>query len=306
MRVGNNARWINRYSPTVWNELYDPRRKYETVIFFKAMDPASQEEAHRIKEGGGRVIFGANVNYYETWGEYDVPGTRPTDQQQRDVIEMTSLADSVIADSSYLLEQVQKHNTNAVWIPDNVNIAVFRGLRTHVERQSLRLVWSGVAKKSQHLLMLRDVLAKLPNVELVLVSDDRPTAMAELQEVVPCKFVRYSDRQYARILRSCDVIISPKNLNNAYEVGHTEYKITLGMAVGLPPVASPQKSYIEAIEHRGGGIIAETEDDWHCALRNLASDAGMRGRLGEQARLTVLEKYATPVVARSYLDLIEG
>jgi glycosyltransferase involved in cell wall biosynthesis len=78
------------------------------------------------------------------------------------------------------------------------------------------------------------------------------------------------------------------------------------MAVGLPPVASPQRSYIEAIEHRGGGIIAETEDDWLCALRKLASDPEMRGHLGEQARVTVLEKYATPVVAQSYLNLIEG
>jgi glycosyltransferase involved in cell wall biosynthesis len=168
------------------------------------------------------------------------------------------------------------------------------------------LIWSGIAKKSQQLLMLRDVFAKLPDVELVLVSDDHPTAMEELQEVIPCEYVRYSDRSYTRALLGCDVIISPKILNNAYEMGHTEYKITLGMAVGLPSVASAQRSYVEAIEHRGGGIIAETEADWLSALSSLASDAEMRRDLGEKARLTVLEKYSTPVVAQSFLNLLKG
>jgi len=76
--------------------------------------------------------------------------------------------------------------------------------------------------------------------------------------------------------------------------------------VGLPSVASAQRSYVEAIEHRGGGIIAETEADWLSALSSLASDAEMRRDLGEKARLTVLEKYSTPVVAQSFLNLLKG
>ena len=306
MRVTNNARWINKHSTTIWNELYDSRCRYDTVIFFKAMDPACQEEARRIKDRGGRVVFDANVNYYEIWGTYDLPGTCPTDQQRRDAVEMTSLADDVVADSTYILDRAREYNTNSVWIPDNVDLTVFKGTRTQKRTESLRLVWSGRSRKSQHLLMLRDVLSKLPDVQLVLVSDDHPTAMQELQEVVPCEFIRYSDRNYARALLGSDVIISPKVLNNGYEMGHTEYKITLGMAVGLPAVASPQRSYIEAIEHRGGGIIAETEEDWFLALSKIASDAGLRADLGEKARLTVLEKYSTPVVAQLFLDLLEG
>ena len=50
------------------------------------------------------VIFDANVNYYEIWGDYDIPHTRPTDEQRRAALELTELADHVVADSSYTID----------------------------------------------------------------------------------------------------------------------------------------------------------------------------------------------------------
>jgi glycosyltransferase involved in cell wall biosynthesis len=299
MRVSNHALWINANDAQSWCEIYDPRQRYHTVVFVKAMDAACQREAERIHGYGGRVVFDANVNYYEVWGEYDVPGTQPTPEQQRDAVAMTTLADVVIAGSSYLKEQVCRINTSCEWVPDNVDMRLFGGVREHVPGTPLRLVWSGIAKKAAHLLLLRDALQKLQGLELLLVSDERPAAMAELERLVACRYLRYTDSAYARALSESDVIISPKRLVNAYEMGHTEYKITLGMAVGLPAVASRQRSYVEAISHRGGGILAESTEDWVAALTRLR-DAGLRSELGGLARATVQEHYATPVVAARY------
>jgi hypothetical protein len=49
------------------------------------MDVPSQAEAERIRASGGRVVFDANVNYYEVWGEY-APRTKPTAEQRSDAI----------------------------------------------------------------------------------------------------------------------------------------------------------------------------------------------------------------------------
>lgn len=299
MRVSNHALWINDNDAQTWCEIYDPSQRYDTVVFVKAMDEACQREAERVHRYGGRVVFDANVNYYEVWGEYDVPGTQPTPEQQRDAVAMTTLADFVIAGSSYLREQVCRFNSRCEWIPDNVDLRRFGGVREHRAGASFRLVWSGVSKKAAHLLLLRDALRQLPRLELLLVSDAPPAAMAELQRLVPCRYLRYSEVAYARALMESDVIISPKRLVNAYEMGHSEYKITLGMAVGLPAVASPQRSYVEAISQRAGGIIAESTEDWVAALTRL-SDPALRSELGSRARATVLERYATPVVAARY------
>lgn len=304
MRIVNVARWINRNSTRVRNEMYRSNRRYDIVVFFKTMDAKAQREVALIQAYGGRVVFDANVNYYETWGDYTIEGTRPTPRQQADAIAITRMADSVVADSSYLLDIVQELNERAVWIPDNVDTRIFRGLRRHVARRVTRLVWSGVAKKALHLLEIEGVLGDLEQVELVVVSDERPAVLAELERVVPCRFVPFTERRYARVLRRCDIVVSPRALGNAYDRAHTEYKITLGMAVGLPAVASPQRSYVEAIGHAGGGIVAESQDEWREALKTLVSEPGLRAELGARAARTVRDRYATPVVARRYLELL--
>ena len=306
MRVGNNARWINRNTDEFWNESYRPDRRYDVVVFFKAMDAACQAEAERLRSQGTRIVFDANVNYYEIWGEYDIEDTRPTPTQQEDAIAMTRGAHHVVADSSYIAGIARQYNPQVTWIPDNLDLALFRRRPPRTSVRPVRIVWSGVSKKADHLLLVRDVLASLSGAELVVVSDAIPAVVAELEKAMPVRFVPYSDAAYARTLRGCDIIISPKRLINAYEMGHTEYKITLGMAVGLPAVASPQPSYVEAISHAGGGILAETSDQWRSALQQLVEDPRLREDLGERAARTVRERYTTAVTAASYLQVLKG
>jgi glycosyltransferase involved in cell wall biosynthesis len=305
MRIANTARWIDRRGDGVRNEMYRPGRPYDVVVFCKAMDELCQAEAARLQAAGTRVVFDANVNYYEVWGEYDLPATEPTPQQQVDAVAMTRAADAVVADSTYILDLVTKLNPNATWIPDNVDTRLFKPGRAR-GGDRVRLVWSGRAQKAKPLLELREPLAGAGPVELVVVSDREPDVLPALREVVDVTYEPFSLRGYARVLRSCDVIASPKRLVNAYELGHTEWKITLGMAAALPAVASPQRSYVEAISDRGGGIVADTPDEWRDALRRLAEDGELRRDVGARARETVEERYSTPVVARRYLDLLRS
>jgi len=305
MRVGNLARWMNQHQANVFNELYDPDRRYSVVVFQKMMDGRCQDEAAKIQGYGGKVIFDANVNYYDIEGDYFIPGTKPTAQQQQDARKITALADWVVADSSNIAEVITPINPNVTWIADNVNFAIYKGIRAHKSSGPMRLIWSGVGKKAAHLLEARDAFAAVPGLELVLVTDEAPSCLPELERALPCRIVKFSDRGYARALLNSDVIVSPKRLVNAYELGHTEYKIALGMAVGLPAIASAQQSYVEAIGAHGGGVIARSTAEWIEALRLLQSDVEMRRRMGAFARRTVRECYSTPVIALQYLRLLE-
>ena len=305
MRVTKNALWINEHHQKVKNEMYDCAKEYDIVIFFKAMGRLYQEEAKKIKSHGGKVIFDANVNYYETWGEFNTFSNKPTLEQQKDAVVMTSIADLCVGDSTRLCEMVRKYNNRTYWIPDKVDVEVFRFVRKHGPVQPVRLVWSGISFKADHLLLLENIFPKLKNVELILVSDRTPPVMKKLAPLVKCHYIPYSDLGYARILSKCDIIISPKRLINSYEIAHTEYKITLGMAAGLPAVASPQQSYIEAVSHNGGGLIASTCEEWFVALDSLIKDDKLREDMGKKARQTVLDRYSTSVVAEKYYQVIK-
>ncbi|MFP4322159.1 MAG: hypothetical protein ACLFTK_06885 [Anaerolineales bacterium] len=304
MRYRNIALGLNRLG--FRNEFYRPDRQYDAVIVIKAFHEAILDEVKRLRARGTRVIFDANVNYYYIWGRYPDARTQPTSAMRRAALNMTCLADDVIADSQYLLHVVRDYNPRAVWIPDNVWPVLYPPSKTRRSPERLRLIWSGVAFKAGEFALIQEALARVKGLELWLVSDKPPAIMAELQKALPLRWFRYQDFYYAWLLGRADVIVSPRELDNAYNLGHTEYKITLGMSRNLPALASPQPSYCQAINYAGGGIICQTIADWVAALEMLRDDPPTRAQMGQRARHTVEQRYATPVVVQQYAALLGG
>jgi glycosyltransferase involved in cell wall biosynthesis len=70
------------------------------------------------------------------------------------------------------------------------------------------------------------------------------------------------------------------------------FKTIQYMALGLPVVARRMGSNAEVIDDGVNGYLVETEEEWLDRLLLLASDAGLRRRLGEAARTTVVERYS--------------
>ncbi len=303
MRYRNIALWLNRQG--FQNEFYQQGKSYDVVVVIKMFTDAILEEVHHLQTRGIPVIFDANVNYYTIWGDYPDPKTLPTPQAKRAALQITRQADFVIADSEYLREVVRDVNPKVRWIPDNVLPWLFRPANHARQAGKLRLIWSGVSFKSDELAMLRDVFAQERGLELWLVSETRPTVIDQLAGVIPIRWFRYADAYYAWLLGRADAIISPRNLNNGYNLGHTEYKITLGMARSLPALASPQPSYVSALERGGGGQICHTSDEWRAALQRLRDDLDWRLDLGKRARQTVETYYLTPIVAAQVGQVIQ-
>ena len=308
LRAAYLSDWIDKHCDWCASELYDPKQKYDVVVFVKVMQSECQEEVRRIQSAAGKVIFDANVNYYEVWGDYSHQ-SQPTLDHQAQAIWMTQHADAVVADSSYIASVACKYNEHVTWIPDNINLQVFSKVKTHRPKASLVLGWSGIPSKAHHLLDICPVLAKLKNAELCLITGQLgdttvpPEILRQLTAAVPCRIVPFDERRLVQTLIGCDVVISPKRLANSYDMGHTELKITVGMALGLPAVVSPQQSYQEAISYKGGGFIVSNDAEWFDALTRL-EDWTLRREMGERARQTVVERYSVPVVAKQFLAVI--
>lgn len=305
MRCRNPMLYLNRMG--FQNSFYRPDQNYDVVVIVKTFTDPVLAEVERLKGGGTKVIFDANVNYYYIWGDYNDPKTQPTPSLQRAAKQITRRADYVIADSEYLRDVVRDFNPRVVWIPDNVLTPLFRPRkkpRRMTKNEPLRLIWSGIAFKAAELLPLKPVFAAIQGLELYLVSEARPPVLDDLNEVIPTHWFKYSDVNYARLLGGADLIISPRYLNNGYNLGHTEYKLTLGMARGLAALASPQPAYISALKD-GGGLICYTLEDWAAALTRLRDDRALCWEFGQAAQKTVAKRYATGVVVRQYAALFQ-
>ena len=302
-------------------ELYRPWRKYDALVFLKSMGAACLGLLNKYHQKNHPVIFDANVNYYQIEGQEYYEGMLPSEKQKEDAIRITESVDGVIADSEYLKDTCRQYNPNVCWIPDNVRLDLVPPYAPwRVNKGRLPLLWSGEALKTFELLAIEDLLIKYASqIELVLITNDLSALerwypgykdrFQALLTKVSHRIISYQNiEQLFQVYSRGGVAISPRFLDNSYNFGHTEWKITLPMACGRMVFSSPVPSYIKVSELSGGeGIrICHTPKDWDRGF-----DALLAGEIDlereEIAANSVVEKfYSTPVVAEIHAGFVQS
>lgn len=321
MRFQWVARYVNQNRLHCFQyELYRPWRKYAGVIFLKSMRKTCAELAYRLRTRRVKTIFDTNVDYFTSAsGTFYYEGMAPTIEQHQAAIEMAELCDAVIGDSKYLTKVASKYNSRTKWIPDNVvNYLITPTSSWKPGQAKLPLLWSGESIKLFELLLIGGVLIEYSgDVSLKLVTNSLgaldswyPPYKAQFLDLltqVQHEFIPFTSvEKLMEVYGAGGVCISPRFLNNTYNQGHTEWKITLAMARGRVALCSEMPSYLDVFERSGGvGIrICRNQDDWHNAFQDvLSSDFHWeKEQLG--AAEVVKNYYSTEVVGKSHADFI--
>ena len=326
MRFGWIARRVHAEAGAAWRyELFKPWRRYDAVVFLKSMGAECAALAGRLKRRGTRVVFDLNVDYLTPAdGQFYYDGMAPTPAQHAAAHAMVRLADLVIADSSHLAAVAAQHHPHVAWIPDNVEMRTAPPWRAWRREGRLPLLWSGEAAKLFELLAIEQPLLQVADqVRLVLVTSSLaalarwPEAqrrrfealLARVEhEIIPFHSIPRLFTIYAR----GGVFIAPRFLDNTYNMGHTEWKITLPMACGRGVLASPLPSYADVARRPDGqGLrLCRSDDEWAAALGGAVRGDFFSDGEEKAARETVQAHYSTEVVARRHrevlADLIEN
>jgi hypothetical protein len=317
MRFG----WVARYLAKAIGgrarySLFREWERYDAVVFLKSMSPSCQELARRLRRRGTKILFDVNVDYFTpAEGTFYYQGMAPTPQQTDDARRMAELSDALIADSIHIQRICEKHHPYVWWIPDNVALGLVPPYRAWKRNGKLDLLWSGEAVKLFELLRIDEILrAHAAHVRLVLITNDlsalarwfdpwkgkfQSLLAAVEHEVVPFESVQ---KLLARYGGGGGVFISPRFLDNTYNWGHTEWKITLPMVCGRVALGSPLPSYREVAQRSGGaGLrLCEGDEDWQQAFDAiLAGDFDFAAE-EQAAREVVRAHYSTPVVAEAH------
>jgi hypothetical protein len=295
--------------------LYRPWQRYDAVVFLKSMKGPSRALARRLRERGTRVISDVNVDYFTpAEGTFYYRGMAPTVEQSASAQEMAGLSDALIADSIHIERVCAKHHPKVRWIPDNVEMSLVPPYQPWKQGAKLDLLWSGEAVKLFELLSIENVLRKLAGkIRLVLVTNDlaaldrwfepwksrfESLLAAVEHEIVPFKSIAELLKRYA----VGGVFISPRFLDNTYNWGHTEWKITLPMACGRVALGSPLPSYAEVARlSDGAGLrLCKNDDEWTAAFDAMMSGDFDFATEEAAAREVVHAHYSTPVVAAAH------
>lgn len=319
MRFGWIAGAVNRRESDLHYELFRPWRRYHAVVFLKSMGDACLVLARRLKQRGVKILFDVNVDYLTpAEGTFYYEGMAPTEAQRQSTLAMLETADAVIADSEYIAEKCRAYHKRVEWIPDNVKMVLVPPARRDGKKDRLTVLWSGASCKVFDLLRIEPVLkAYAQRLHLVLVTDDwsgvercfepYQSQVKDLIAGLQHEIILFrSVEQLLEVYAGGDVFISPRFLDNTYNWGHTEWKITLPMACGRFVLASPQPSYVTVCQRSSGNglrICAEL-DDWYKEM-----DILLGGRIdleeeGRQGRRTVETYYTTEVIARRHAEMM--
>ncbi|MBV9041196.1 MAG: glycosyltransferase family 4 protein [Acidimicrobiia bacterium] len=223
-------------------------------------------------------------------------------RQTGNVQEIISRAAATTVGNGWLADYARQYSAHVHVLPTTIDV------ETYVPAPGpaggpVCIGWSGSHSTAKHLHTidgaLLEVLRRTTTTLRIIGDSSYRLPGADRLTVLPWR--RESE---LADLRPLDVGVMPLP-DDEWSKGKCGFKALLYMAMGVPPVASPVGVNTEIIQHGVNGYLAASEADWVDVLRLLADDAGLRRRVGNVARQTVVERYSGQRWARRFLEVLE-
>ena len=201
------------------------------------------------------------------------------------------VAHTVVAGNDFLARHARAAGARHVEIvPSAIDLDRYQNLPVRSAAGPTNVGWIGIPLNAHYLTIVAPALRAVEGINLQVVGGPVP---GELSGIPAESFPWTEDSEIDRIA-AFDVGIMPLH-DTPWERGKCAYKLLQVMAAGKPVIASPVGANRQVVRHGVNGFLAETTEQWSQALRALA-DPDLRRRMGEEARRTVAEGYATAVV----------
>jgi glycosyltransferase involved in cell wall biosynthesis len=173
-----------------------------------------------------------------------------------------------------------------------IRLGYFSGTRTH--QADFRIVYPA----------LMDLLREQHNVRLLIVGaldiGEFPGLVSFLDqmEILPLRHWR----ELPAVMAGVDINLIPLELT-PFNEGKSNLKYYEAGLLQVPSIASPTRINRDNIMHGHNGLLAQTPEEWHNALKDLVSDAERRQRMGRHALQHVLRNYVPRAIAAEAVDV---
>lgn len=202
--------------------------------------------------------------------------------------ECMSIATLITCCSTVLAEETKKHGyENVIVIPDAIEDAK---VKQDYKTEKLKAGFFGYGGNSWLVTSwLKDTIEQAGYELIVCTEWDDAT-------------VKWNVDTWQDEMLNCDVILCPQRID--VQPAKSNNKVTQAMAMGIPVIASPIKSYKEVILHGENGYLATTLDDWKVCLE-LLKDEKNRNYIGTEATKN-LGNYTLETIASRWEKIMTG
>ena len=210
-------------------------------------------------------------------------------------------ADTVIVGNGYLADYANKYNNNVFVIPTTIDTNYHKHKIS--KNNKLTIGWTGTLTTLKQLNLILPVLRQLENkcdFEFLVISNEDPKL-----DLKSHKYKKWCKETEINDLSKIDIGLMPL-YNNEWEKGKCGFKGLQYMALEIPTIMSPVGVNTEIIKDGENGFLAKTEYEWFEKLTLLIEDIGLRKKLGQAGRQTVINKYSIEANKQKYLEVINS
>lgn len=213
-------------------------------------------------------------------------------------------ANMVTAGNEYLAKRARAAGCRRVeWLPTVIDLERYPSSMSLHEENAVVVGWIGSPSTADY---LREVSAALEPLQAAgLIRCIAIGARPDQLRGTPFEARVWQEDTEVAQLQGCDIGIMP--LPDApWERGKCGYKLVQYMACGLPVVASPVGVNATIVATGENGFLATEIGQWAEAVRQLALDSDLRGRMGRAGREQVEQTYCVQVQAGRLIEMLNA
>lgn len=211
----------------------------------------------------------------------------------------------MVAGNHHLADFALKCRAEPVVIPTAVDTDVFTSASNFTKHaQKIPVVgWVGSPSTQADLDLvvgaLIDLHSRVPFVVRLIGG-----ATSAMPVRFPIEWKPWQLENEASAIAHLDYGIAPMK-DTPWARGKCGLKVLQYWSAGVPVVASPVGVYKEMIQDGENGLLASTPAEWADKLLSLMKNPGLRRKLVENGRKTVLEKFSLRALTPKFLALFE-
>ncbi|MCJ7770412.1 glycosyltransferase family 4 protein [Candidatus Bathyarchaeota archaeon] len=224
-------------------------------------------------------------------------------------------ADFVTVNGHYLLDFAKPFNGNATIIHDPVDTELFHPSERK-QSKKVTIGWEGSASSHYgNLAMLVKPLKMLSedyDICFKIVSylgDMRVKQLfRELEDSLEVDYglERWVPlREYSELLSDFDIMVAPL-MNSTWYEGKSAFRVGIGMAMGIPVVASPVGEQRYVVKHGTNGYLAKNEEEFYMYLRNLIKNCELRREIGKKGRETAENELSSAINGKRLFEILRS
>ena len=218
-------------------------------------------------------------------------------------IHLIKTADHVITSSPFLNDYCLGLNEKkaCTYASSSVDTDRFLPANSYSNDRKVTIGWTGTFSSKIYLDLLRNVF-----LELKKRCDFKLRVIGNFQYEFPgidLEVIQWTSENEVDDLQGIDIGVYPLVQDN-WVLGKSGLKAIQYMAFALPTVATNVGTTPKIIQQKENGWLVKTDEEWIDALESLVKNADLRRKMGEAARMTVLDNYSKHVIKLTYLMIL--